>query len=135
MSHLVKIINDRNEEALPTQFLIIPDFPSHIDRNKKSWCLGDFNQDSILPQYLELDQYQFLDILASFPLNEIELDYECDPDPQLCDLILIFEYILTPVSLSDLDPMFEPTLIPAPIELEIESPILDSHISLIGKKF
>ena len=43
-----------------------------------SWRLY---QDLISQQSLELDQYQLVDELASFYFNEIELDYECDPDP------------------------------------------------------
>ena len=41
VSHLVKIINDRNEETLPNTFSITPDSPNHID--EESWYLGDFN--------------------------------------------------------------------------------------------
>jgi len=81
MSHLIKIINDRNEKTLPNTLLTIPDSHSHIDWNHGSWCLGDFNQDLISPQHFELDQYQSFDKLASFLFNEIQLDYECDPDP------------------------------------------------------
>ena len=55
MSHLVNTINDRNEKTLPVLFLTISDFPNHIDRNQESLCLGDFNQDSIPPQHIELD--------------------------------------------------------------------------------
>ena len=46
----------RNDETHPTQSSTIPDFFSHINRNQKLWYLGDFNQDSIPPQHLELDQ-------------------------------------------------------------------------------
>ena len=56
MSYLVKTINDKNEKTLPNILLIIPDFSSHIDRNQESWYLGEFNQDSISSQHLELDQ-------------------------------------------------------------------------------
>ena len=42
--------------------------------------------------------------------------------------------MLTPVSLPNLDQFPEPTFIPAPIDLEIESPNLDSHIPLMGEK-
>ena len=69
-----------------------------------------------------------MDKLESFHFKKIELDYEYDPDPQLCDSILIFESMLTSVSLPDLDPIPEPTLIYVPIKLEIEPPILKSHI-------
>jgi len=55
MGHLVNTINVRNEKTLPIQFLTILDSSSHIDRNKKSWYLGDLNQDSIPPQHIELD--------------------------------------------------------------------------------
>jgi len=42
--------------------------------------------------------------------------------------------MLTPVSLSNLDQFPEPTFILIPIDLEIETPILDSHISLMEKE-
>jgi len=69
--------------------------------------------------------------LASFSFNEIELECECDPHSQLCDLVPNFEFILTLISLSNLDLFLEPTLIPVPIDLEIESLILDSRIPLM----
>jgi len=89
MSYLTKIGKDRNEEILPNTSSTIPYCPSHIDRNQESWCLRDFDQDSISPQYRELDQYQSFDKLASFSFNEIELDYEFEPDPQPCDSVPI----------------------------------------------
>ena len=42
--------------------------------------------------------------------------------------------MLTPVSLPNLDQFLEPTFIPVPINLKIESPILESHIPLMGKE-
>ena len=72
--------------------------------------------------------------MVSFPFNEIELECECDPDPQPYNLIFIFDCMLTLVSLPNLDQIQEPTFIHVPIDLEIESPILDSHILLIGKE-
>jgi len=48
MSHLVNMMNDRNEKTLPTTLLTYLDFNSRIDRNQESWCFGNnFNQDSI----------------------------------------------------------------------------------------
>ena len=61
----------------------------------------------------------------------LNLNCECDPDLQLCDLVPNFKFMSTPVSLSNLNLFFEPTLIPVPIDFEIESPILDSHIPLM----
>jgi len=72
--------------------------------------------------------------LSSFHFNKIKLEHECDPDPQLCDSIQIFESMLILVSLLKLDPFPELTLIPVSISFEIEPPLLDSHISLIGKE-
>ena len=72
--------------------------------------------------------------MASFYFNKIELEYECEPDPQLCDSIPICESMLTSVSLPKLDPLPEPTLIPVSIDFKIEPPLLDSHISLMGKE-
>jgi len=72
--------------------------------------------------------------LVSFPFNEIELECECDPDPQPCDSVPIFESMLALVSLPNLDQFLEPTFIPIPIDLEIESPVLDNHIPLMRKE-
>jgi len=47
ISRYINIMKDRNEETLPNTCLAIPDCPSHIDRNGESWCLGEFDQDSI----------------------------------------------------------------------------------------
>jgi len=124
----------RNKETLPSQSLTILDTSSHIDENQESWYLEDFDQDSISPQNLELDQYQPIDKLASFHFNDIELDYECEPDPQPCDSVPIFESILSLISLTDLDSFPEPTLIFISIDLETEPPILDSHILLMRKE-
>jgi len=136
MSRLINIVKDRNEETLPNTGSTIPDCPNHIDENQESWYLEAFDQDSISPHKLELDQYQPIDKLASFHFNEIELKHECeyDPDPQLCDSIPIFESMLTRVSLPKLDPVPEPTLIPVSIDFEIEPPLLDSHISIDEKR-
>jgi len=99
--------------------LTIPDCPSHLDRNQESWYLGDLSQDSISSHQLELDQSQIFNKLASFPFNEIKLECECDLDPKLCDFVLNFNLWLTLVSLPNLDPFSEPTLIPVPIVLEL----------------
>jgi len=69
-----------------------------------------------------------LDKLASFHFKKIELEYECDSDPQLCDSILIFESMFTLVSLFNLDTFLELTLIHLPIDFKIELVILGSHI-------
>jgi len=134
MDHLNNLLNVKNEKTLPNTFSIILDCPNQIERIQESWCLGDIDQDSISLHQLELDQSQILDKLASFHFKKIELDCECEPDPQLYDLILIFESILTVVSLPDLDSIPKPTLIPVPIELEIEALIFDSHIQLMRKE-
>ena len=107
---------------------------SHVDENQESWYLEDFDQDLIAPQNLELDQYQPINELASFHFNEIELDYECELYPQLCDSVSIFESMLTPVFLPNLDQFPKQPFFLVPINLEMESPILDSHISLMGKE-
>jgi len=97
MSHFVNTINDRNEETLPNPFSIIPDSPNHID--EESWYLGYFNQNSISPHNFELDRYLPINKLASFYFNEIKLEDECDADFQCCDSVLLFESMLTLVSL------------------------------------
>ena len=54
--------------------------------------------------------------------------------PQLYDSVPIFESMLTPVFLPNFGQFPETTFILAPINLEIESPILNSHIPLMGKE-
>ena len=67
-------------------------------------------------------------------IYEIELNQECDPDSQICDPVQISESILTPVLLPDLSNILESVLIPIPVILELESPILESHIPLWGNE-
>ena len=67
------------EKTVPYQYLTNFNCPSHIDRNQESWCLENFNQDSISSHQPELDQSLAFDKLASFSFNEIELDCECEP--------------------------------------------------------
>ena len=74
MSRYINIVKDRNEKTLPNTCSTISDYPSHIDRNDESWCLGDFIQDSISSHQFELHQSQTFDRLVSFSFNEIELD-------------------------------------------------------------
>ena len=69
--------------------------------------------------------------MISFHFNEIELEDECDTDSQCCDSVSLFESMLTLISLPDLDQILKPTLIPIPIELEHELPMLHSHIPLL----
>ena len=113
MSHLVKIINDKNKETLPNTLMIIPNSPSNIV--EESWYFEDYDQDSISPQNFELDQYQTIDKLASFYFNEIELEDECGTNFQCCDSVSLFESMLTLVSLPELDPILMATLILIPI--------------------
>ena len=67
--------------------------------------------------------------MASYPFPEIELEY--DPKPQLGDLILHPDSIMTPVSSLDFNPSPESTLDLVPVHRENESPIFyDRHIEL-----
>ena len=66
--------------------------------------------------------------MTSFLFNEIEFEDECDTDSQYCDSVPLFESVLNPISLLDLDPI---SMIPIPIEFEYKPLILDSHILLL----
>ena len=83
--------------------------------------------------HIELDQFNTferpIDKLASPHFYEIELNEKYDLDSQICDLVQIPESILTTVLLPDLSNILESVLIPTPVILELESPIL-SHIPL-----
>ena len=87
--------------------------------------------------HIELDQFHIfespIDKLASSHFYEIELNEKCDLDSQICDPIQIPESILTPVLLPNLSNILESVLIPTPVILGLESPIL-SHISLLGNE-
>ena len=63
----------RNKKTLPTQSLTIPDTSSHIDENQESWYLEDFDQYSISPQNLELDDINLLKNWNIFILKRLNL--------------------------------------------------------------
>ena len=67
--------------------------------------------------------------MASSHFYEIEFNEKCDLDSQFCDSVQISESILTPILLPYLSNILESVLIPTPIMLELESPIL-SHIPM-----
>jgi len=89
--------------------------------------------------HIELDQFHTfespIDKLASSHFYEIELNEECDLESQIYDPVQISESILTPVLLLNLSNILESVLIPIPVILELESPILESHIPLWGNKY
>ena len=49
--------NNKEDKTLPTQSLTILDTFNYIDENQESWYFKEFDQDSISPQNLELNQY------------------------------------------------------------------------------
>ena len=74
-----------------------------------------------------------IDKLASSHFYEIELNEKWDLDSQICDPVQISESILIPILLPDLSNILESVLIPRPVILELESPIL-SHIPWFGNE-
>ena len=133
LDRLENIENVRIEKTLPSTFLTIFDSPSPIDETDESWSLEELDQNSISSHQRELDQSQPMDKLASFNFNEIKLDCEFEPNPQLCDLISNLDSMLTRVSLPNLNPIPEPTLIPVPVYYETGSSILGGYIHLISQ--
>ena len=77
--------------------LTIPDVANHSVRTHESCCFE--NQALILAHPFELDKNQnfenHIDILASHPFPEIELEHEYDPEPQLDNLISLLDSIMT----------------------------------------
>ena len=94
LSNLSNILEPVLIPILPELELII--LPIHIPSVDK-------NQDSISLHPFELAQdfENHLDILASYPFSEIELELESDPEPHVCNSISLFDSIMTPVSLPD----------------------------------
>ena len=101
---------------------------NHSVQAKESCSLG--NQDSISACPIELVQPSDpIDILASFPFSEIELEH--DPELSLDDSSLLSDSIMTSISLPDFTSFPESVLDPVLIHCEIESPIsYDDHIEL-----
>ena len=81
MSRLLNIMKQRNEKTLPNTCSTIPDCPNYIDKNEESWCPGDFDQDSISPHKLELDQYQPFDNWQVFISMKLNLNVNVTPIP------------------------------------------------------
>jgi len=73
-----------------------PDISNSINLDQESCCFG--NQDSISAHPFELDQHKIfenhVDILASYPFPEIELEHEYDPESQLDNSISLPDSIM-----------------------------------------
>ena len=107
----------------------ISNITTHFVRAKESCCFG--NQDSISAHPPELVQIlNPIDILASYPFPEIELEHEYDPELPLDDSILLPDSIMTPLSSPDFNLFLESTLDSVPIHNEIESPIFNDHFEI-----
>ena len=85
----------------------------------------------------ELDQTlsfeSLIYILASYPFTEIELEHECNPEPQVGNSISLFDLIMTPVSLPDFFHILKSILNPLSVHREMKSPMFYDHIPLTGK--
>ena len=60
-----------------------------------------FNFSKPIETYQTLRFENHIDILASYPFPEIEIEYESDPEPQVGDSISLFDSIMTLISLPD----------------------------------
>ena len=120
---------DMMVESLRSHRLTRSGVTSHSVRADESCSFENHNSISAQPPEL-VQTSKPIDILASFPFPEIELENEYDLEPQLSDLILLPDSIMTQVSLPDFNLFPESTLDPAPIHNEIESPIFEDHIEL-----
>ena len=69
--------------------------------------------------------------MASYPLSEIDLEHECDPELQLDNSIPLLDSIMTPMPLLNFNPFPESVLDHVPVHHEIELPIFyDQYIEL-----
>ena len=92
-----ELINE--SESLSCRPLTDPYIPNFTDWTQESCHFR--NLVSISSYQLELDQHQPLDILASYPFSEIELELESGSEPHVGDSISLFDSIMTPISLPD----------------------------------
>ena len=87
------------KKSLSCQPLTNSYIPNSIDWSQELCYFR--NQDSISERTIELNQtlsYENrLDILASYPFPEFEIEHECDPEPHIGDSILLFDSIMTPL--------------------------------------
>ena len=74
-----------------------------------------------------------MDTLTSYFFLEIELEHECDLDPQFGNSTPIFDSMLTPIFLPYFNHFSESMLNRVPLHREIESPIFQNHIALMGQ--
>ena len=129
-----KLINE-NEKNLSCQPLTNPYVPNSIDWTQESCYFRNHNSISARP--FELNQTpcfeNHIDILASYPFPEIEIEHENNPEPQVGNFISLFDSIITLVSLSDFFRVPKSTLNHVPVYREVESPIPYDHNSLLGK--
>ena len=124
LSQLVSIY--KNEKTLSYQSLTNSAIPNSIDLTHDSCHFGQ--QDSISAHPPELVQtLNPIDILASYPFPEIELEHKYDPELQLGNSISLSDSILTEVFLPEFRPFPESVLDSVPVHCEIESPIFYDH--------
>ena len=86
MSDLINV----REESLSCQPLTNLYIPNSTDWTHKSCHFK--NPASFSSYQPELDQHQPLDILASYPFPEIELEHESDTEPHVGDSISLFDF-------------------------------------------
>ena len=109
-------------ESLRSHRLTRSGVTSHSVKTNESCSFG--HQDSISAHSSELVQTSnLIDILASYPFPEIELEHEYDPELQLSNSISLLNSILTEVFLPKFRPFPESVLDLVPVHCEIESPI------------
>ena len=73
----------RNKETLPNRYLIIPDTSRHTDGNHESWYRENYDQDSILSQNFELDQYKPMTNWQVFISMRLNLKINVTPIPNV----------------------------------------------------
>ena len=97
-SIMSELINE-NEESLFCQHLTNSYLPDSTTLTQESCDFG--NQDSILVHPFELAQNfeKHLDILASYPFPEVEVENDGDPEPHIGDSISLLDSIVTLISL------------------------------------
>ena len=121
MNHLVNTIKDRNEELYLIHYWPFQFFLAILIGTKNYGILETLTKIQFYHNILNLTNPKPWTNWQVFIFKKIELEYECDPNPQLSDSIPIFEFIWTPMFLFNLDPFFEPTSISVPINLKLNN--------------
>ena len=123
----------RNEKTLLTQSLATPDLPSILIDTKNHGVLETSTKIQFHLIFLNLTNIKQLTNWQVFISMKLNLKMNVNR-PSILWFSSKFRINIDSSILTQFGPIFEPIIVLIPIDFEIEPPILESHISLMGKE-